>query len=122
MTHQNPQRIITAVCPNCGPSQISVVLEGSSDLNRLSRPNRSCGYWAGRCCKCHACLETNLGSDQLATTLEWTTVDEDKLRFLFGDSPPTQGDAEAHPLWDSDSPPTQGDSEVHPLWDFELDG
>jgi hypothetical protein len=102
MCHQNPQRIITAVCPNCGPSQISVVLEGSSGFIGFSASNRSCGYWAGRCCKCHASLETPLDGDQLALTLEWTPVDEEKLAFLLGDSLPTHGGSQAHPLWDSE--------------------
>jgi hypothetical protein len=78
------------------------VLEGSSHFIGISTPNWSCDYWAGRCCKCHACLETNLDGDQLATTLEWTTVDEEKLAFLLGDLSPTRGDPQAHPLWDSE--------------------
>jgi hypothetical protein len=99
---QNPQKMISTVCPNCGPSRIRVVLEGAADFIRISRPNWSSDYWAGRCCKCGACVETHLESDQLAATLEWTTVDEEKLELLLGNSSTPQGGSLTHPLWDAE--------------------
>jgi hypothetical protein len=102
LSDQNPQRIIGAVCPNCGPSRIRVVLEGAADFVRITSPRWSSDYWAGRCCKCHAPLETHLDNDQLAATLEWTTVDEKELEFLLGGSSPPRGDSVAHPLWDAE--------------------
>jgi hypothetical protein len=102
MSPQGPQKVITGICPNCGPSRIIVVLEGWLNFTAVSTSTRSCDYWAGRCCQCHACFETHLDSDLLATTLEWTFVDEEKLGFLFGDSSPPQDDLPTHPPWNAE--------------------
>ena len=89
MSDQIPQRTLKGVCPNCGPTQIDVVLEGSSHFNGISTPNWWCVNWIGWCCKCRVCLEAYLDDGKEVATLEWIAVDDEKVDFLFGDSSPT---------------------------------
>jgi hypothetical protein len=102
MSDQKPQRLIRGDCPSCGPSSIRVVLEGASYFIGLSTPNWSCCDWNGECQKCHACLESHFEEDPEAEALDWTLVDEEKVEFLLGHSPPAQTDRQNHPLWDSE--------------------
>jgi hypothetical protein len=85
MSNHTQQRTINGVCPNCGLSQKSVALEGSSHFSGITTPNWSCMLWIGWCSKCRACLETYFDDGQEIEALEWTVVDEEKLEFLFGD-------------------------------------
>ena len=86
MSNHSPQRTITGVCPNCGPSQLDVVLEGNSYFSGISTPNWWCVVWIAWCCECHAYLETCFDYGQEIQTLEWEAMDEEKVEFLFADS------------------------------------
>ena len=88
MPHQKPQRTISGACPACGPSRISVLLEGSSYFIGISTPNWWCTVWHGRCCNCHAYVEVRFEDEQKSDKLEWTLMDEEAIDFLFGPSSP----------------------------------
>jgi hypothetical protein len=86
---ENPQKVTTGVCPNCGPSRIIVLLESSPNFIGISTPNWWCNSWHGQCCNCHAYIEIDFENEEDVGTLKWSFMDEDKVEFLFRDSPPT---------------------------------
>ncbi len=91
------QRTIEGVCPNCGPTQIDVVLQGSSYFSGISTPNWSCMVWVGWCRKCRSCVEADFDDGADIETLEWEAVDEEKSEFLFGDCSPIRTDPRTDP-------------------------
>jgi hypothetical protein len=102
MSHQKPQRIVSGSCPTCGASRIDVLLEGNSYFIGLSTPNWWCTVWHGRCCNCHAYLETFFDDEQEAEKLDWTRMDDEVIDFLFGQSAPEQTDTQKHRPSDSE--------------------
>lgn len=94
MAHPDSQRLIRGTCPNCGPSRISILLEGSCHFN--STPNFWCSTLIGRCHGCGSHLETYF-DDEESEKLEWAVVDEEKVEFLFGPISPPRSDPEDHP-------------------------
>src|SRR5262249_41127941 len=100
MPRENPAKEISGVCPNCGPSRIRVLLESSSYFTGISTPNWSCLNWHGQCCSCHSYIEISFDTEEDVGKQKWTPMDDDKVAFLLGDSPPSQTDTQTHPLWD----------------------
>ncbi len=96
MAHRTPQRTINGVCPVCGQSRISVVLEGSTTFF-CAGPNAYCAWWVGQCHRCHRYLESYRDADRKSDEQEWTPVDEEKVEFLFGSPSPTRYFPEADP-------------------------
>jgi hypothetical protein len=95
-------KIVTGACPLCGPSRIGIVLEGSMYSIAISGPNEWCITWLGRCFNCLSYLKTSFEEAEEGEGLEWTPMDEEKVEFLLGPSPPTPSDPRADPSWDFD--------------------
>jgi hypothetical protein len=95
-----PSKIVTGSCPFCGPSRICIVLERGSYYTAISGPSWCGSLWVGRCCHCLSYLETEFDEADEVERLEWTSMEEDKVEFLLGPSPPAPSDPRADPLWD----------------------
>jgi hypothetical protein len=102
MPHQKPLRIVSGCCPACGPSRISVFLEGASHFIGLSTPNWSCSDWKGRCCNCHSYLEACFEDEKEAEKLHWTLIDEEAIDFLLRHEGKRLANPEHHPTGSSE--------------------
>jgi hypothetical protein len=77
-----PNDKLHGVCPNCGPAEIRVLVEGSWQFTGESGWEYGIAL-VGRCCGCLAFLHTPEWATGKADMMTWNLLDGDDVAFLL---------------------------------------